>query len=489
VTQSRLPVEVLLRDAVQWHAGCGHRPSGRAGISIGADGRARNSRSWSEARCDRSAVLTTTADQDLLGCWFMTEFARSAHAGLLVPAAEAVERNGDRAVPPAKKQRPGVRWNRALRWIVVVVVAVIASAMGHRLVTRPRAVLIGRVEVGTVRAETFGPGTVQSRFSVSIASRITGTVERVLVDVGDQVDRGQPLAVLDPTELQARLRAAEASVASARKDIALAGASLGKADADFRLARIVFQRAQRLVAAGALTLEDFDKAEGAFTASAASQRAAQLGVEARRADLARLAQERQVADTVLSYTALRSPMPAVVIRRALEPGSAVAPGSVLFQLVDPNALWVATLLDQSLSRMVQVGQSAAIRLRSGGELTGHVARISFEADPVTRELEVDVAFDMRPSRFAIHEEADVTIFGDAVRGLLVPLGALSRGPDGDFVFVVEEGRTRHRLVRLGVVGASRAQIIDGLRAGESVVLSPGAVRDGDRVVAAGSGGG
>jgi HlyD family secretion protein len=372
---------------------------------------------------------------------------------------------------------------------VVIAVAVILGAITHRLLSRPSAVLIGRVEVGTVRPETFGPGTVQSRFSVSIASRLTGTVERVLVDVGDQVSQGQILAVLDPTELQARLRAAEASVGSARQDVALAQAGLGKANADLGLARIVFERARSLVAAGALPVEDFDKAEGAFTASAASQRAARVGVAVRRAELDRLTQERQVADTVVSYTTLRSPMAAVVIRRALEPGSAVAPGTVLLQLVDPNALWVATLLDQSLSGIVKVGQTAVIHLRSGPQLAGHVARISFEADPVTRELEVDVALDVRPSRFAIHEEADVTIFGDAVRGLLVPLDALSRRPDGSFVFVVEQGRARRRFVRLGVLGASRAQVIDGLRAGESVVLNPGAIRDGDTVVAGRSGGG
>jgi hypothetical protein len=161
---------------------------------------------------------------------------------------------------------------------------------------------------------------------------------------------------------------------------------------------------------------------------------------------------------------------------------------VVFQLVDANALWVAAHIDQSLAGRIRMGQPAIIRLRSGAEVRGQVARIALEADPVTRELEIDVAFDVRPPRFAIHEEADVTILGDEARGLTVPLEAVSHGSDGSGVYVVEDGRARRRRVTLGVMGARKAQVIAGLAEGESVILTPNAIRDGQRVAAAGGGG-
>lgn len=84
-----------------------------------------------------------------------------------------------------------------------------------------------------------------------------------------------------------------------------------------------------------------------------------------------------------------------------------------------------------------------------------------------RELEIDVAFDQRSSRFAIHEEADVTILGKQVQVLTVPPGALSYGPDGTDadVYVVEDGRAQRQQVRLGIVGAKRALVVDGLSEG------------------------
>jgi HlyD family secretion protein len=357
------------------------------------------------------------------------------------------------------------------------------------MLTRPAEVRVGSVMAGSVREETIGPGTVQSRYSVSLGSRVAGTIDRVLVDVGDEVQKDQLLATLDRTELDARLRAARGAVAGARQDVALAAANRAKARSDLDLARIRDERAQKLVGPGVIPLAEADDARGALGAAEANERAARAAASARAAELARLFQEQRVAETILTYTALRSPMVGVITRRALEPGSAVAPGAVVFQIVDANALWVATLIDQSLARRVKVGQPAIIHLRSGARTSGHVARIAFEADPVTREIEVDVAFDERPSRFAIHEEADVTILGEQAQGLTVPLDALRYGPDGRgvHVYVVEDGRATRRDVRLGVVGAKKALLIASLSEGAPVILTPGAVRDGQRVSATGSG--
>jgi HlyD family secretion protein len=398
---------------------------------------------------------------------------------------------GEHAAAPATPARAR-KWRtpggikRALRVIVGLAVVSVAGAFAFRTITRPATVHVGSAVAGTVAQETIGPGTVQSRYSVSLAFRVAGTIDRVLVDVGDEVHEGQILATLDRTELDARFRATRGAVASARQEIALATANLTKARSDLELARIRDKRAQRLAPA-VISVADADDARGAARAAEANERAARAAVDARQAEMARLAQEQRVAETILSYTALSSPMEGVITRRALEPGSAVGPGAVVFQIVDANALWVATLIDQSLAGRVEIGQRATVRLRSGEQLGGHVARIAFEADPVTRELEVDVAFDARPSRFAIHEEADVTILGEQAQGLTIPLDVVSHGADGSGVFVVENGRARRRPVRLGVVGSRRAQVLGGISEAESLVLAPNTVQDGQRVAITGEG--
>lgn len=418
----------------------------------------------------------------------MSELAHAAG----VPVSTGADVGGRAAAPApsghVRVARALARQKRALGALVAVCVAAIGIVIGYRALTRPVQVPISGVVAGTVGEEIVGPGTVQSRYSMSIRPRVAGTIDRVLVDVGDEVEKGQLLATLDRTELEARFRSARGAVASAKENASLTRANLAKARSDLDLARIRDQRARGLLVPGVISVAEADDTRGALRAAEASERAALAAVAAQEADRARLSQEQRVAETILAYTSLESPMAGVITRRALEPGSAAAPDVVVFQLVDANALWVATLVDQSVAGRIRVGQRAIIHLRSGAEASGHVTRIALEADPVTRELEIDVGFDERPSRFAINEEADVMILGERTQGLTIALEAVSHEAGAACVYVVEDGRARRRHVRLGIVGARRAQIVDGLSDGELVVLTPEAVRDGQRVVAAAEGG-
>ena len=90
-----------------------------------------------------------------------------------------------------------------------------------------------------------------------------------------------------------------------------------------------------------------------------------------------------------------------VVQRLGEVGNTVVPGTPLLKIVDPDSLWVATRVDESVIGRVKPGQSASILLRSGETLPGKVARIARQSDAATRELDVHVAFDTPPQRFAI----------------------------------------------------------------------------------------
>ncbi len=404
---------------------------------------------------------------------------------LAVPAGKPALRETAPQSTQAVQHRVGRK--RLVVTLIALVVAAAVAALVTRAVARPALVPTAMVALGAVRQETLGPGTVQSRFPVKVGSRMTGTVDRVLVDVGDEVTKGQLLATLDPTELRARSASARRAVASAQQEVALAEANLAKARSDVELARANYQRAEKLVRPGVVSLADYDQTKAALSASEANELAARVAIDARRADLARLDQDARVADTVLSYASIVSPMAGVITRRALEAGSTVGPGVTMFEMVDANALWIATLIDESQTGWIEVGQHAVIHLRSGANVAGHVSRVTFNADPVTRELEVDVAFDSRPSRFAINEEADVTILGSEQTGPTIPLTAVNHGADGDVVFVVENGKSVRHPIRLGATGRGRALVTEGLRPGDQVILAPQIVNDGQRVVGANGG--
>lgn len=339
---------------------------------------------------------------------------------------------------------------------------------------------------GAIAARVVGPGTVQARIPVTLSARVNATVVQVHADVGDAVHPGQLLVTLDDRDLSARRGVVAGQQEALLRNTDGARAALAKAQADLELARGRQQRDAELLAQGFVSQAVLDASNSARDGAAANVAAAQAALAARAAEARSLSQEARYADAVLSYTRIVSPMAGVVIQRLGETGDTVVPGTPLLKIVDPKSLWVATRVDESVVGRVQPGQTASIRLRRGEVLPGKVARIARQSDAATRELDVYVAFDSVPQRFAIDQEAEVSIDVGEDRGILVPLAALARDKAGrEGVLVVDGGsaggRTRFQAVEAGAADTRRVSIRSGLAGGETVVAQAAGVVANRRV--------
>jgi len=332
-----------------------------------------------------------------------------------------------------------------------------------------------------VPARITGPGTVQGRYPVTLSARVTASVTRLQADQGDAVRRGQVLALLDDRDLVAKRGSVAGQRETQLRNVKAAQASLAKAQAELELARSKYRRDADLFGKGYVS-------QVAFDASIAALRSAESGLDFGRATLAAreaeggtLVQEARYADTLISFARIVAPMDGVIVQRLAETGNTVAPGSPIFRMVDPAALWVATRVDESVVARVRVGMPASIRLRTGETLPGKVARIAWQADAATRELEVDVAFDAPPERFAIDQEAEVTISTGNEKGVVVPVAALLQYQGKQGVLVVRDGRAQFQDVQTGAADAANVVIRKGIAAGDAVVAAPQGVKPGTRV--------
>jgi RND family efflux transporter MFP subunit len=335
---------------------------------------------------------------------------------------------------------------------------------------------------GAIAARVVGPGTVQARIPVTLSARVNATVTQMHVDVGDTVHLGQLLVTLDDRDLNARRGVVGGQQEALLRNTEGARAALAKAQADLELARSKLRRDDELLAQGFVSQAVVDASNAALGGAVAGVDAAQAALAARGADARSLSQEARYADAVLSYTRIVAPMDGVVIQRLAETGNTVVPGTPLLKLVDPKSLWVATRVDESVVGRVQPGQVASIRLRSGEVLPGKVARIAKQSDAATRELDVHVAFDVVPQRFAIDQEAQVEIAVGEDRGVLVPVTALTRDKAGrQGVLVVDGGRTRFETVETAGADARQVLVRKGLAGGETVVAVASGVSANQRV--------
>lgn len=350
------------------------------------------------------------------------------------------------------------------RWVIVALLALAIAAAAWRL-TRTEPPPAVTVSQGEVEELVSGPGTVQARVPVTVSARVSAQVVSLHADHGDLVRRGQPLAVLDDRDLAAKRAAAAAARETLERNIGAAQAALAKAQADLELARSRHRRDAELRNAGFISHSAYDaSALGLRAAEAAVENAAAL-LAARRAERRSAEEEARYAEALWSHTRIAAPMDGLVIQRAVEVGSTVAPGSALFRLVDPATLWIAARIDEARVGRIAEGMPARIRLRSGEEHTGRVARISRQSDAATRELEVNIAFDAPPARFAIDQEAEVGISLGMQRGPAVPAAALVRHEGRQGVWLMRDGRKVFQPVRVAASDGRLAIIAEGLHAG------------------------
>jgi HlyD family secretion protein len=344
----------------------------------------------------------------------------------------------------------------------IVLVALVGIAAATRSIMRPPDGDTVAVSQGEIEVRIEGPGTVQARVPVTVSARIAAQVDSLYADHGDRVKRGQLLAVLDDRDLAAKRAGAAAAGETVKRNIEAAQASLAKAQTDLELARNRQRRDLELYRSGFISESAYETSSLGVQAAQASARNAEAQREARESEARSVAADARYAEILWSHTRITAPLDALVIQRAIEVGSTVAPGATAFRLVDPATLWVAARIDESQVGRLAEGMAARVRLRSGEQFAGRVARISRQSDAATRELDVFVSFDAPPERFAIDQEAQVSILAGIAKGPVVPLVALVRVQGRQGVMIMRDGRKEFQPVRIAASDGERAVIADGL---------------------------
>lgn len=370
------------------------------------------------------------------------------------------------------------------KWKIILAlsaVAVLLALLAYRMFVYAPPVAVIQVEEGKVALDVRGPGVVASRIQVTVSTRVTGTLKALHADQGDNVKAGQLLALLDDTDTAAKAGGAAAAAAASQRNIVAADAALAKARADRELAQGNFRRDEEVFRAGYISQAAMDAAAAALKSAQSGEANAAATLGARRAESQASAQEAVHARALHSFTRIIAPMDGLIIVRDAEAGDVVVPGSPIFRMVDTRKLWVATRIDESVVGHVEPGQPATIRLRSGKELPGEVARINRQSDAATRELKVDVAFREIPERFAIDQEAQVVIHAGEEKGAVIPASALFQQGRAFGVLVVTDGRAAFRPVRTGASDGERVAAREGLKLGEAVILRPAGIKSGSRV--------
>ena len=275
-------------------------------------------------------------------------------------------------------------------------------------------------------------GELKVRHAVKIVNQQEGVVAEVLVDEGDHVTTNQLLVVLKDPVLRAELDRARIRLKQAEADLARLGKLGGK----------------QLVAGQ--TLSD---ARGKRNLA--------------RADAALL-------QVKVDHLKVLAPFNGVVSERLIQPGDVAERYTHLLTLIDPSSLITEFTVPEAIRTRLNPGDPVSVRLdAAGGEsFTGKISRLSPSIDPRTRLSKVEVEITPVPEGAVPGQFARVTLGQDIPVGLTIPVAALRRDREGEFVYVIDtDDIVRKQPVGVGLRLHDRVEVLRGLNKGDRVVVA------------------
>ncbi len=361
---------------------------------------------------------------------------------------------------------------KALSHVLVILALVVAGAALRLtvLVPKPLSVEVARVERGAVEQTISNTraGTVKARLRARLSPENGGRVVALPHRAGSLVKKGDLLLRLDDSLHQARLELT-------REDIRVATARSEEACLGTELAQTELERA--------ITLGESGIASNQIVDARRSERdRSRAGCSAARAVLDQARAQERLAQAELARTELRAPFDGVIADMSTELGEWITPSPPgvpippIMDLIDRTSIYIEAPIDEMDAERVSVGQTVRISVdsRRGEHFPGRLVRVaSYVLDVVeqnrTVEIEAELDDPSIAESFLPGTSADIEVILSRRENVLqIPTGAL--GP-GDKVLVVVEGRLDERVVVTGLRNWRTTEIKEGLREGESVVIS------------------
>jgi HlyD family secretion protein len=369
---------------------------------------------------------------------------------------------------------PRASWGRAL-WRVVRWAVVVAAAAGaaYWFWFAPLPVSGRAVQRGELVAEVMGTGTLESHLSATISPKIAGLVTGVTVDQGDPVQAGQVLVVLDDRDPNRQVEVAESAIEVAKAGVQRQTAERARALALLDQARFDSDRVASLVAQNTAAATEVQEATKAVRVAEADVARAEAALTEAQQQVAAAEKTLELQQARLADTRVRAPFAGLIVRRDRDPGDVVVPGSSLLLLVATDELWVSAWVDETEMTRLRPDQPARVVFRAapGRSYAGEVARLGREVDRETREFLVDVRVHERPENWAIGQRAEVYIeTGRKAEVVVLPTRFVVWRDGKPGTFVDEGGRAAWRSLRLGLRGGDGVEVLEGLKAGERVIV-------------------
>lgn len=357
----------------------------------------------------------------------------------------------------------------------------------------PEAIAVEAVTVEQAVVEDFfsGSGTLELGDQQVLTAPSQGTVERVLVAVGDRVEAGQTLVQLRAEDLDDDTRTEELKIAQAQVSLQKSEQELRQAEIKLDQVRQALRKEEGLEARGFVAQDEVTAKEDEVRQQEALVENSALEIQNQRLalEVARieLAQKRETIRETLAKSRIVSPIAGKVLAVAVQPGAGIEIAKPVITLGDPRREVVKVQIPPLNAQRVRVGQVARVKA-IGPDATEYLGRV-VEIAPTAAASESDsnrfgqegqaavatvIALDRPTGSLIPLSQVDVTIVLERSRsGPVLEVGLLQAEAGQSYVWVRDrQGLAQRQPVQVGLQGIETAAILAGLKPGDQVLRVP-----------------
>lgn len=325
---------------------------------------------------------------------------------------------------------------------------------------------------------------------------MSGRVARIFVAPGNRVKSGQVILQLRPEKLQAEVNSSQAAAQAADFGQQAAAAQLGsaqaswqQAQANLQLAHQDFSRSQSLTSKGALSRQDLDSTRNRLEVAWAAEKKAREELQAAQATLNQAISTWQqnrsqvaVKQQDLSFSQISAPVAGQLGDMGLRIGDFVSTGQPITTIIQNQVLLLKLPVPTYRSAELKLGLPVELLDPNTGQslATGTIGFISPNVSPMAQSILVKARFPNEAGTLRDGQMVQARIIWKTTTALLVPTVAVSRLGGQSFVYVARQqtngqGRSAQiatqRSVQLGDIQGDSYRVIEGLRAGEQIIVT------------------
>ena len=361
------------------------------------------------------------------------------------------------------------------------------------------------VQLQQIQRNVEAVGSLFANEQVVVSAEVEGKCDKVLVDVGDYVKKGQELVSISPVELQLAAEQQAAALDQARSRLGLTGdqkeigdlsqaAGVKKAAADLADAKQKFQRAQELMNQGLLPRQSYEEAESRLNSAQASYDLALQDARTLAGSIRQYNASSELAKKKLQDSHIVAPLSGYIKERTVEAGQYIKGQTPVMTIVNVDPLRARLAVPEKMAGWIPVGQAVTISVEAYPDrtFTGKISRINPSVDEQSRSFQAEALIEndeglLKPG-FFLKAKIPTT---KTEQVLLVPQSALTYSYGVYSVFTIADNKLMQKEVRIGDRTGTQVEIISGVSQGQPVA-SPAKenvlLREGAEVKVIGAGG-